>query len=423
MRAEFTWNPGNPEATVQLLGAKEDPTTFRGTWKDKFLADSTLVTGDTLLSLGGEQNGIFNVRPPAELDGRAIKTAMELSQTVDDIRRQGQMLEVVWDELAYKGILTQFSRSFQTRRVVEWEMEFTWLGKVEPSVPAVFSVEINVLDIGTSWTGLLGSLLDSIAAPFAVISEFSDGIRSAANGIKLAVNKIQDTVAGIAMAIMSPIEAARALLGAIQSAKAAIGAMIGTIGSLPDQIIAGVAGLVDQANDIFGSDLSVPVTSSSALSGATGIASAPAQGAGSAGTGASPSAGAGASGASLPSLNSSSTGTLSGLRGRTVSSSAAAILVGVDKRVQAAVYKRGMLRVARQMLSAAARQEADLTKRVAPDMLSHFVARADMDLREVSTRFYGDQNGWRRLMSFNQLETSRLSAGQVVFVPSRDLAV
>jgi hypothetical protein len=40
-----------------------------------------------------------------------------------------------------------------------------------------------------------------------------------------------------------------------------------------------------------------------------------------------------------------------------------------------------------------------------------------MDLRDVSLRFYGTQDNWRTLLQFNHLASSKLSSGQLVFVP------
>src|SRR5262245_24990140 len=37
MRHDITWYPGNPEATIQVLGAAEDPTTINGRWSDRWL--------------------------------------------------------------------------------------------------------------------------------------------------------------------------------------------------------------------------------------------------------------------------------------------------------------------------------------------------------------------------------------------------
>jgi len=52
-----------------------------------------------------------------------------------------------------------------------------------------------------------------------------------------------------------------------------------------------------------------------------------------------------------------------------------------------------------------------------PQLIRTFIAPNDMDLRDVSTTFYGTPNEWRTLMLFNHLGTSKLSAGELVFVP------
>jgi len=47
-----------------------------------------------------------------------------------------------------------------------------------------------------------------------------------------------------------------------------------------------------------------------------------------------------------------------------------------------------------------------------------FQARDGMDLRTVSTQFYGTPDEWQSLMVFNNLLSSGLVAGQVIFVPA-----
>lgn len=58
-----------------------------------------------------------------------------------------------------------------------------------------------------------------------------------------------------------------------------------------------------------------------------------------------------------------------------------------------------------------------ILKQLNPNIITVFTARQNVDLREVSTSFYGTQDEWRSLMVFNGLSSSKLSSGQTVFVP------
>lgn len=85
--------------------------------------------------------------------------------------------------------------------------------------------------------------------------------------------------------------------------------------------------------------------------------------------------------------------------------------------------QRGELReragAANEMRNLAAREQAKLLSSLNADVIRVFQARDGQDLREVSLTFFGTPDEWRSLMLFNNLTTSQLSAGQVVFVPQR----
>lgn len=51
------------------------------------------------------------------------------------------------------------------------------------------------------------------------------------------------------------------------------------------------------------------------------------------------------------------------------------------------------------------------------DLLSAFIARQSMDLREVSTQFYSTPDEWRTLLRYNHLTSSKLLAGQLILIP------
>lgn len=434
MRAEFSWYPGNPEATVQVLGAKENETVLRGMWKDRFLADRSLVQTGTIPGAAA-----FDLRPPAQVSFRGglstspLLTAMDLVKQVNDIQRSGQLLEVTWDEIGRRGILTKFVHTWQNRRDVEWEMTFQWVNQAEDAAASVFTVEIDVRDVGASWADQLAQLQAAAQAPFASIQEFTDAVRAGVNQVKQGVNAINSTVAGVVGtvqgatgALLAPIAAARSVLGVVQTLKDAARTLVTTIETFPDAVAAGLEGLANQAVATFGAPGTQGQSSNTNLSSinagapttASGGASNPQQAAASASAsqpvpGSPPSPGTPAS-----IVASSLTNTASVSTSLNATSARAPGSVPVGLRLQAANYQRGLLRVARQMLSLAARQQAEIQKRVAPDLLASFTARADTDLREVSIQFYGTQDEWKNLMLFNQMTSSRLSAGQLVFVPN-----
>lgn len=54
---------------------------------------------------------------------------------------------------------------------------------------------------------------------------------------------------------------------------------------------------------------------------------------------------------------------------------------------------------------------------LSPPLVATFVASGEQDLRDVSLLYYGSQNYWRGLMAYNNLKSSKLVAGDLVWVP------
>ncbi len=78
---------------------------------------------------------------------------------------------------------------------------------------------------------------------------------------------------------------------------------------------------------------------------------------------------------------------------------------------------RQLISLLRDMKYAALEAQQAILKAINPDIVAMFTARAQTDLRQVAVQYYRRQDDWRSLMLFNGLTDSRLSAGQVIFVP------
>lgn len=66
-----------------------------------------------------------------------------------------------------------------------------------------------------------------------------------------------------------------------------------------------------------------------------------------------------------------------------------------------------------------ASRQSVLLQRTTSSTIQSFQARDGQDLRQVSQQFYGTPDEWRGLMVYNNLASSELRAGQVVFVPAQ----
>jgi septation ring formation regulator EzrA len=73
---------------------------------------------------------------------------------------------------------------------------------------------------------------------------------------------------------------------------------------------------------------------------------------------------------------------------------------------------------ARTLRGLSAQRQQEIAKQtINQTALAAFTAREGQDLRDVSKQFYGTQNEWRALATYNGLHGSRLTAGTIVIVP------
>jgi hypothetical protein len=81
-------------------------------------------------------------------------------------------------------------------------------------------------------------------------------------------------------------------------------------------------------------------------------------------------------------------------------------------------YSRDVKVAARALQSQATSQGDDLRSNLDQDvLLASFIARAPMDLREVSQSYYKTPNQWRTLLNYNNFTSSRIEVGAMVLVP------
>ena len=188
---EVVWYPGFPQATAQALGPHEEKTTIKGYWKDRFLQAVDVGTA------------------PAQLNGQDVNSAAELVEAADTFRRLGYELQVTWQTVTRIGFITRLSQSWHTEHDCEFEIEFTWTGRVQTPITSVLPVGQNytdyanrlttaLLDSGAyqSITAALNTLNSAVATVNSVTQDFGTAISLAlgqiANATQALVNISQN---------------------------------------------------------------------------------------------------------------------------------------------------------------------------------------------------------------------------------------
>lgn len=202
MRVETTWYPGNPEATVQILGSAEDPTTLNGMWKDVFLKN-----------IPGQASAPF-----ATINGNPIADVLDLVTQIDEIRRMGQLLEVTWDETTRVGHLTSFEQTWLRREDMEWSMTFTWISQGDTPGPPIIAQPVSLGDLREAFQSALQDNARLAAnAPFLVQNKILGPLAGALRTAQAGVNAIRDTVAGAVTGALDAVSTARRAAGVMDT--------------------------------------------------------------------------------------------------------------------------------------------------------------------------------------------------------------
>jgi len=252
-RVELTWYPGNPEATAQVLGAKEETASIRGMWKDRFLSELP----------SGEVDDPANPTP-ATLDGVSLSGAFQLVETVDAIRRAGQLLEVSWLRTLRRGFITKFVQTWHTAHDCEWELEFTWVSQDVGH----FGVVQNEVDLSTVVVNAQAdstSLVNELAAALSA-SQLSPTLGGILNGVTDEINKFQsgvrdleDTLTGMLNTVLAPLDAAARVMAINTFLAQESGALIDTLYSTTFDSLAAITntatGVVDYSQVTLGGSM------------------------------------------------------------------------------------------------------------------------------------------------------------------------
>lgn len=105
--------PGNPVATIQMLGPDEGDTRIKGKWKTRYIGAMATIDGFD------DVGGAFDV-----LEGGV--TAERLVQVFHQLRRAGNQLEVRWGPEVRRGVLGEFRANYDRIEDVEWTANFVW---------------------------------------------------------------------------------------------------------------------------------------------------------------------------------------------------------------------------------------------------------------------------------------------------------
>jgi len=193
-RVSVSWNPGYSIGTGNVMGATEEPTTITGAWRTKFLGDET-------------------AGPCIAVNGTPVLTSREAVTLFDSLCREGQELEVTWDEDTRVGYLEEIESSRLNINDIDYSMTFEWISRGQAATAVVLATTTSVA--GTA--GTTRGFVDRFAAiaetpPYPVTPGFTAKIAAALVAFDGATNRIEAVVANAALVTTSPLMVVSAIV-------------------------------------------------------------------------------------------------------------------------------------------------------------------------------------------------------------------
>lgn len=169
-RVKTTWYAGNPNATQQVMGPTEEPTTINGVWKDRFLGNGQ---------------------------------ARELANLFDNIRRSGAQIEMTWgagvlagDVFGHQfmrvGVISMVEFTLDRPQDVAWKVTFDWANRGERVSPPILSVGVEnpreglnqiISKLGAMTDTVLNFSSDAYTRVVGVDQEITDAVAQVGNRI------------------------------------------------------------------------------------------------------------------------------------------------------------------------------------------------------------------------------------------------
>lgn len=349
-KVEVTYLAGNPIATPDVTGPEEENTEINGFWKDKFLG---LGAGET----------------PIVVNGVAVRTTREITQIMDSIRREGQLLAVTWDIHVRHGFLERFEQKWRNVHDCEWTMRFKWISQGDDPLPAVISATPNLSDLQFGLQQEL-NVFDAAKLPFIPAAlDWIANVQALGTQLTSQVESITGAASSVASTALLPFDAARRCISACSS----------------------VINIVKEGIEDIDSRVAFSINMGEGTSGflAQGLLQQAISGLGTQGQGQVIT-----DGRDLPMDR-----------------------LSIGERMQTYDYTYGIRRSLRSQQSIAVTNRSNLLGKAQTNILGTYTAREGDDLRDVSEIFYGTPFNWRQIMQFNDLDTAELDVGQLVLVP------
>lgn len=194
--------PGNPQPTVQMLGAREANTKITGTLRGKKLT--------------------------ADLAGACEETA----KAFDILRRRGSLLRLELGEWVRYGFLEKSDFKMKTLQEIDYELDFLIIGDTKPVDDFFTATSSTIPTADNSALQDANELFKNMKPPGDMPSSIAGTINALINDVASAVNLVTDFVDAVISEAQDIQKSLNRAIGLVKNAQASISIYKRQIGSL-----------------------------------------------------------------------------------------------------------------------------------------------------------------------------------------------
>lgn len=195
-RVTVSWNPGYSIGTGNVMGATEPPCTLNGAWKTKYLGET-------------------GAAPCITVNGSQVSTAREAVTLFDSLCREGQEIEVTWDEDVRVGYLNDVESSRHNKHDIDYALTFTWISRGQAATAVVLASSVSLSSSATSFRARANAIMALVAnPPYPMVPKVSALLGQTLLAFDTAVAAIEGAASTVTVLATSPLNAASAVVAA-----------------------------------------------------------------------------------------------------------------------------------------------------------------------------------------------------------------
>lgn len=239
-RMKTSWYPGNPEATQQVLGPKEEPTEVEGWLRSRYLATGTdQDQGDpAILKEGGSIT--------------KLDTPEKVRDVLDSMRHSGQPLRVSWGGIIRIGRIQKAEFPHDRLEDIGYKLMFEWKSRGQKVARANASRRFPETSLLESLFDAVADAINAIESVLNTIDVVKENIILGARAVQAAVSRVAALVDRIGGAITAPLDITQALIATFVNIRATIRNTSNGIASIPAEFMS-TSDDVDQILESFNS--------------------------------------------------------------------------------------------------------------------------------------------------------------------------